>query len=494
MYDLLVTGGTVVTATITAALDVAVIGERITALGVPGSFGSDARRMVDASGCYVLPGGVDPHCHYRLEFEGILTTEGQEYSPAAAFGGTTTIIDFADQLPPKSLHQRVDEKKAEAAGSMAVDYGLHAILCKDISFEVLEEIGDVIRGGIPTIKTFMTYGYMSDDGQRYGAMREVAEHGGMSVVHAEDDAIANWLTAKYVREGKTHGAYISETRGPLVEEAAVRRAMLLAERSGSPLYVLHMAAGSAVAALGEARTRGLPFYGETIAAYLSFIANDLWDDTPVDVNGRTYAARGLLYNNFPTIKFEEDREALWQAVIDDRLQIVSTDHCLVSIQDRFETMGTTVESMQGGEAAVELRLPVLFHLGVRQGRISVNRFVELVSTNPAKVMGLYPRKGDIAAGADADIAILDPNRRWTVRWQDLHMTPGYSCWDGWELGGKVVTTILRGSVLVENEVFVGSKTSGQFVPRTLLPEIVSRPLDLGATHRASSQAAALPDA
>jgi dihydropyrimidinase len=483
-----------VTATITAPLDVAVRGERIAALAVPGSFGSDARRIVDASGCYVLPGGVDPHCHYRLEFEGILTTEGQEYSPAAAYGGTTTIIDFADQLPPKGLVERVAEKKAEASGSMAVDYGLHAILCKDISFDVIEEIGDVIRGGIPTIKTFMTYGYMSDDGQRYGAMREVAEHGGMSVVHAEDDAIANWLTAKYVREGKTHGAYISETRGPLVEEAAVRRAMLLAERAGSPLYVLHMAAGSAVDALTAGRARGLPFYGETIAAYLSFTAEDLWDDAPVEVQGRVYAGRGLLYNNFPTIKFEEDREALWQAIADNRLQVVSTDHCLVSLQDRFEIMGTTVQSMQGGQAAVELRLPVLFHLGVRQGRISLNRFVELVSTNPAKIMGLSPRKGDLAVGGDADIAVLDPNRRWTVRWQDLHMTPGYCCWDGWELEGKVVTTILRGSVLVENEVFVGSKAGGKFVPRTLLPEIVSRPPDLRAPRNLLAEPAALGDA
>jgi dihydropyrimidinase len=260
--------------------------------------------------------------------------------------------------------------------------------------------------------------------------------------------------------------------------AAVRRAMLLAERAGSPLYVLHMGAGSAVEALAEGRARGLPFYGETIAAYLSFTAEDLWDDAPVEVDGRTYAARGLLYNNFPTIKFAEDREVLWHAIADDRLQVVSTDHCLVSARDRFEIMGTTVQSMQGGQAAAELRLPVLYHLGVAQGRLSLNRFVELVSTNPAKIMGLYPRKGDLAVGGDADIAVLDPNRRWTVRWQDLHMTPGYSCWDGWELDGKVVTTILRGEVLVENEVFVGSKTGGQFLPRTLLPEIVSGPADL----------------
>jgi dihydropyrimidinase len=493
MYDLIVTGGTVVTATLNEPLDVAVQGERIAALGAPGSFGTDAAKVIDATGCLVMPGGVDPHCHYRLEFEGVLTTEGQEYSPAAAYGGNTTIIDFADQLPPKGLVERVEEKKAEAAGSMAVDYGLHAILCKEISFEALEEIGDVIRGGIPTIKTFMTYGYMTDDGQRYGTMLEVAEHGGMSVVHAEDDALANWLTAKYVREGKTHGAYISETRGPLVEEAAIRRAMLLAERAGVPLYILHMAAGSGIEALAESRARGLPFYGETIAAYLSFTQEDLWDETPIEIDGKTYG-RGLLQNNFPTVKFDEDRETCWNAIVDDRLQVVSTDHCLVDAKDRMEVMGTTVDAMQGGQAAVELRLPVLFHLGVQQGRLSLNRFVELVSTNPAKIMGLYPRKGDLAPGADADIAILDPNRRWTVHAEELHMNPSYNSWEGWELDGKVVTTILRGSVLVENENYVGSKTGGQFIPRTLLPEIVSSPPDPLATQQAPAARPALADA
>jgi dihydropyrimidinase len=478
MYDLVIRGGTVVSPVSSELLDVAVKGEQIAAVEQPGAFDDEAARVVDASGCLVIPGGIDPHCHYNMGF-GDVTAESQAYSPAAAYGGDTTIIDFVLQEAPASLHEAVQAKKEEAKGAMAVDYGLHAILAGEISFEVMEEIGDVIRSGIPTIKTMMTYGWMSDDGHRWGVMNEVAEHGGLSVVHAEDDAIANWLTKKYLREGKTHGAYIAETRGPLVEEAAIRRAMLLAERSGSPLYVLHMAAGSGVEALAEGRAKGLPFYGETLTPYLSFTADKLWDDEN----------RGLLWNNYPTIKFQEDQDLLWQGIADNRLQVVSSDHFLIKAVDRFEKMGTTIDSLQAGQAGVELRLPVLFHLGVQGGRISVNRFVELISTNPAKIMGLYPRKGQLAVGSDADITIFDPNRTWTVNHEDLHMSGDYSCWQGWELQGKVRTTILRGQVLVEDEAWVGPKDAGQFVPRTLLPEIVNSPPDFSTTFASETQPA-----
>src|SRR4051812_32625687 len=364
MHDLLIAGGTVVTPAGSEPLDVAVDGERIAALAPHGELEREARRVIDAAGCLVIPGAIDPHVHYAMNFEGILTTEGPEYSAAAAYGGNTTVVDFAWQAPPQSLHGAIADKQAEVGGAMAVDYGLHAILTKDFSFDVVEEVGDVIRAGIPTIKTMLTYGYMSDDGQRWGTMNAVAQNGGVSVVHAEEDAIAPWLTAQYVREGKTHGASICEVRGPIVEEAAIRRAMFLAERAGSPLYVLPMAAGSGVAALAEGRARGLPFYGETLSAYLSFTQDDLWDTSPVDVDGTIYPHRGLLFNNYPTPKFKDDRDACWAALVSGDLQAVATDHCLVSLKDRFEAMGTTVDSMQAGQAAVELRVPLLYDGGV----------------------------------------------------------------------------------------------------------------------------------
>ena len=482
MYDVLVRGGTVVSPSATEPLDVAVVGEQIAAVERPGELAAEAKKVVDATGCLVIPGGVDPHCHYSLGF-GAVRAEPQEYTPAAAFGGTTTLIDFAFWQPPSTLHEAVDEKKAEATGRMAVDYGFHALLGTNPPFEVIEEIGDVIREGIPTIKTLTTYAWISDDGHRFAIMREVAEHGGLSIVHAEDDDIANWLTAKYLREGKTHGAYIAETRGPIVEEAAVRRCILLAERTGSPLYVFHIAAGNAARAVAEGRGKGLPLYGETLIAYLSFTADKLWDDEN----------KGLLWNNYPVIKHQEDQDVLWDAVADDRLQVVSSDHFATSVADRYEKMGTTIDSLQAGQASVEMRVPVLFHRGVQEGRISLNRFVELVSTNPAKIMGLYPRKGALAAGSDADIVVIDPARTWTVRWQDHHMSPDYNCWEGWELKGKVTTTILRGSVLVENGEWAGSKTGGRYLSRTLLPEVVGGSPDLTSTFASrDAPAAAIP--
>jgi dihydropyrimidinase len=461
VHDLLIRGGTVVTPTASEERDVAVTGERVVAVEPPGMLDpGGAKRVIDADGCVVMPGGVDPHVHYSLSF-GPVTAEPQDHSHAAALGGTTTVIDFALQEPPATLHDAIDAKKAEAEGRMAVDYSFHAICAgPEIAFETLEEVGDVIREGIPTLKTFTTYGWMVDDGHRYGLMCEVAEHGGMSVVHAEDDAIANWLTAKYLREGKIHGAYIAETRGPLVEEAAVRRCMLLAERSGSPLYVLHMAAGSAVEALAEGRVRGLPFYGETLTPYLSFTAERLWDDRD----------RGLLWNNYPVLKQREDQRILWEALLDDRLCAVGSDHFALTVADKYERMGTTVDNLMAGWPNVELRLPVTYHLGVAEGRMSANRFVEVISANPAKLMGLYPRKGTLEPGSDADVVVLDPARTWTVRHADLAMSSDYTPWEGWELRGKITTTVLRGSVVVDDGSFVGKGDTGRFLPRTLAPD------------------------
>lgn len=461
MHDLIVRGGTVVTASRNEPLDVAVDGERVVALAPSGSL-SQARTVIDASGKLVLPGGVDPHVHYSLGF-GDVRAEAQDYSIAAAHGGTTTVIDFALQQGSTSLPEAVAVKRAEADGRMAVDYGLHAIVGgPDVAFETIEQIGDVIRAGVPTIKTFMTYGWNVDDGARWGIMREVADHGGMSVVHAEDDAIATWLTKKYVREGKTHGAYIAEVRGSLVEEAAIRRAMLLAERAGSPLYVLHMAAAAGVAALAEGRARGLPFYAETLTPYLSFSAEQLWDEDD-----------GLLHNNYPTPKAREDRDELWRALAERRVQVVASDHFATSKADHTERMGTTVDAMMAGHPNVELRLPVLFSEGVQRGRFDVQRFVELVAADPARLMGLYPTKGTIEVGSDADIVVLDPAHTWTVHHEELHMSSDYSCWDGWELQGKVVVTTLRGRVLIDGGHEVGPRDAGRFLTRSLSDEVRS---------------------
>ncbi|HEY7431275.1 MAG TPA: amidohydrolase family protein [Streptosporangiaceae bacterium] len=483
-FDLIVTGGLTVTASGAAPLDVAVTGESIAAVDQPGAFAGQGRRALDATGCIVIPGGVDPHVHFNLRLPsvggGVIPDEGQEYSYAAAFGGTTTIIDFAlwdrarwDQDHALGLTAAVAAKREEAHGRMAVDYGLHGLLIGNPPFEVLDEIGPVIESGIATIKTSSSCPpWTSDDGHRLGVMTEVARHGGLHILHAEDQAIIDWLTAKYVRQGKLHGAYTAETRGPLVEEAAIRRAILLSEYTGCPLFVLHVGAGRGAAAVKEARARQLPVFGETLVCYLSFTSEKLWDDDN----------HGLLWNNWPALKGAEDRSALWQAITDDGLQVVSSDHYVVKVADRYRGMGDTVATQgQAGQASVEMRLPVLFHLGVNEGRLSLERFVDLVSTNPAKLMGLYPRKGVLQPGSDADIVIFDPTKTWTVACRDHHMSADYNCWEGWELRGKVRSTMLRGTPLVIDEAWVGSKTGGRFLPRKIDPQFAGAGADLAAT-------------
>jgi dihydropyrimidinase len=468
VFDLLVRNGKVVDPRGVRELDVAVSGETIAALGAPGTL-DGAVREIDAGGCYVLPGAIDPHTHYGSNV-GRLDLEDAEWTWGAAFGGTTTIVDFAKVPPPSTIGDALAARTAQLDGRTAVDWGLHVILMNDFSFEVLEEIGEVIRAGYPTIKTYMTYAGMTDDGRRYGAMIETAEHGGMAVVHAEDDAIARFLTEKYVREGKTHGAYICEVRGSLVEEAAVRRALLLAERAGAPLYILHMAAEAGIVALAESRARGVPCYGETLSLYLHFTQEDMWDENPIEVNGNSYP-RGVIANNYPTPKQPSDREACWRALADGRLQTVATDHAGMSLATRFEQMGHELPFPQAGQMSAELRVPLLFHHGVNAGRISVERLVELVSSNPAKLTGLWPRKGQVAVGSDADIVVFDPAKRWTVRADELHSRDTWNLWEGYELEGKVRTTVLRGQVLVENENWVGSRTAGRFQPRQIAPEV-----------------------
>lgn len=474
MIDLAVVNGTVVAADGVRVADVGVAGERVAAVGEPGSLAGAAARVVDASGLLVLPGGVDPHVHYELEALGA-RSESADSSVAALHGGTTSVIDFAFAVPPQGALAAVAERRALFEGRMAPDWGLHVILAGEIPFETIEEVPELVRSGVPSVKTMTTYGWMCDDGHRFGVMCAVAEAGGMSVIHAEDDAIARFLTAKYVREGKTHGAYISETRPALVEEAAVRRALLLAERSGSALYVLHVAAGSAVEAIAEARARGLPAYGETLTPYLSFTQEALWEPE-----------RGLLYNNYPTIKTKADQDVLWQAVADDRLQAVSSDHFLITAADRMSKMGVTVEDLQCGQAGVELRLPVLYTLGVASGRLSLERLVELVATNPARLFGLYPRKGVVAVGSDADLCVFDPEARWMVSLPELHMASDYSCWEGWELRGRARTVIRRGEVVIEEGRVVGSTTGGRFLERSIPAEVVSAPLDASLTAGAAA--------
>ena len=281
--------------------------------GPRGSLGTEAKKVVDAGTCLVIPGGIDPHVHYAMNFEHILATEGPAFSFAAAMGGNTSVIDFVFQEPPQGLNDAIVARKEEFAGNMAIDYSFHAILTKKFSYDVVEEIGQAIKDGIPTIKAMMTYGYMADDGQIWGLMSEVAERGGMSVVHAEDDAIANWLTQKYIREGKTHGAYISEVRGPLSRRRPRAAAMSLPSAQARRC-TCSTGRGERDRGAGRVPRSAACVLRPTLSAYMSFTQDDIWDETPITVNGKIYVARGCLYNNYPVPKFKEVRQTIWKAV------------------------------------------------------------------------------------------------------------------------------------------------------------------------------------
>jgi dihydropyrimidinase len=473
LHDTLIRNGTVVTEHGVEELDVAIEHETIVALLPRDGEPPEAREVIDATGRLVLPGGIDPHVHYEVvSSHGTVVSESADNSIAAAVGGNTTVIDFAFHEEQPTTHAAVDERMEKLNGRMAVDFGLHIILTGAPSFEVLEEIPDLVRMGFPSFKTFTTYRWIMDDGYRFGVMRAVAEAGGMSVIHAEDDALIGWLTKKYQREGKTHGAYISETRNALVEEAAVRRAVLLAERAGSPLYVLHVGAGDAADAIGDARRRGVPCFGEALIGNLSFTQDNLWDRSPIEIDGQTFPDRGLIYNNYQDLKTAEDRERLWQALESGSLQAVSSDHFLAKAIDRYTHMGTTIPGVMSGQAAVELRIPVLYTLGVASGRFDLPAFVRLISTNPARIGGLYPRKGTLAPGSDADVLIFDPEARWNVVVDELAMDTDYSCWEGWELQGRVDTVLLRGTVLVRDGAAVPQPPRGRFLERAIEPDLL----------------------
>jgi dihydropyrimidinase len=460
VLDLLITSGSVVSPSDTQVLDVGVKDGKVVLLATPGQAPREAARTIDATGRYVVPGGIDPHVHFDLGLSPAMRAQrASAGSRAAAHGGTTTFIDFALQQDDKSLVKSIETKQIElAAERPEVDYALHAMLTGKIPMEVLEEIPEAISGGVSSFKVFTTFSGESasgtlytDDGRIWGAMEQTSRHGGLLMAHCEDDCIIDLNVRRLYRAGRQQGENIALARPNLAEEAAIRRLLLLAERSGCPLYVVHVSTREGVRAIGEARAAGSPAYGEVLHNYLAFTSE------------KYRLADGLLYHNYPPLKSDEDRRALWAGVEGPgALETVASDD--FTIPRAAKLSGTVVDNVSGGHNGVETRMNVLFSEGVTTGRMSVNRFVEVTSTNVARLFGLYPRKGAIAPGSDADIVLIDPDARRTYRLEELHSDCDYSLWDGWECQGWITTTISRGRVVVQDGAWVGPGGGGRFVP------------------------------
>jgi dihydropyrimidinase len=465
MFDLIIQGGDVVTPQGVVACDVAVAGERIAATAAPGTLApSTATRVIDARGHIVMPGGIDPHVHMHhpwIKPDGTpLITAGPEHvGVAALYGGTTTLIDFAYWRDGSTAAQAIEARDKDFVGKSPCDWAYHLMLHSEPPPAFSGQLAEAIQAGYPTLKIFTTNilpgraGRMIDFGDIWEAFQVLAKQGGLGVIHAEDNDIVMHMYAKLIRENRVGFENLAEVHNQLSEDLSFRRVLRLAESvPGTALYMMHVSAGTGVAAIAEARRKGLPIFGETLHQYLLYSANDY------------KRPNGQIYHTYPSLKSPEDQQALWRGTASDVIHTVATDELCCTLKDK--TIGDRIDNTTGGNSGVEPRLVVMYTEMVTRRGYSLSRYVDLVSTNAAKIMGLYPRKGAIAVGSDADITILDPTRRGKVRAADLHESD-YTPWEGHDIFAWPVTTILRGKVMVENGQYFGSPNDGRYLKRKI---------------------------
>jgi dihydropyrimidinase len=451
----LIKNGTIVTAADTYRGDVFIDGERISTIGA--SLAIPADRVIDAAGKYVLPGGIDVHTHLDMPFGGTTSADDFESGTiAAAHGGTTSIVDFAIQYKGERLHTAWENWARRAEGKAVIDYGFHMIIT-DLNDEIEHEMDALVREGITSFKLFMAYRgvLMLDDGSIYRALLRTGQNGGLICMHAENGDVIDVLVRRALAAGQTAPKYHALTRPPRAEAEATHRAICLAEMADVPIYIVHLSALEALEKVVEARNRGVPAYAETCPQYL-FLSHDNYEEPGFD---------GAKYVMSPPLRARAGQPRLWRALAANDLQAISTDHCPFCMKGQKELGLGDFSKIPNGAPGIETRMSLVYDGGVRAGHISINRFVELTSTSPAKIFGLYPRKGTIAPGADADIVVFDPERRVTLSVKTLHMKVDYNPYEGREVVGAADVVLSRGRVVVEGGRFVGRKGAGTFIRR-----------------------------
>lgn len=454
-------GGLVVTAADEVEADVLVEGEKVVALAARGSGvgeGWSAERVIDAGGKYVIPGGVDVHTHMELPFGGTAASDTfATGTVAAAWGGTTTVVDFAVQRPGQALREGLDAWFAKAEGQCAVDYGFH-LICSDVTEAALREMDGLVAEGVTSFKLFMAYPgvFYSDDGQILRVLQRAAGNGALVMTHAENGIAIDVLVAQALAAGRTDPRYHGEVRAPLLEAEATHRAIALARVAGAPLYVVHVSAQEAVAELARARDLGLPVFGETCPQYLFLSDEQL---TAPGFEGAKYVCSTPL-------RPREHQAALWRALRTDDLQVVSTDHCPFCFSGQKELGRGDFSRIPNGLPGVEHRIDLL-HQAVLDGRISRRRWIDLACAAPARMFGLYGRKGTIAPGSDADLVVYDPAARHTISATTHHMHVDYSAYEGLRITGRVDTVFSRGSVVLDRRRFTGRAGHGRYLRRGL---------------------------
>ncbi|MDC7247921.1 MAG: dihydropyrimidinase [Sphaerochaetaceae bacterium] len=465
----IIKNGKVITAGDTIFQDILIEDGIIKALGK--NFSEEGCEVIDAEGTYILPGGIDPHTHLEMPFGGTVSSDDfYTGHKAAAFGGTTCHIDFALQTKGDSLTNGIRTWKEKAKDKAAIDYSFH-IAVTDPTEETIEEIPAIVKEGVTSLKVFLAYKgvFQVDDTAFMQTMTKAAENGMLTMVHAENgDAIA-LKTKELLEEGKTDMKYHSEAHCEAIEAEAINRAVSFVEITKAPLYIVHIASGNGVEAVRKGRRKGLPVMGETCIQYL-YITDDALDQPGFE---------GAKYICSPPPKKEEDKKAIWEGLTDKTIQTMATDHCPFWFDGTKEgrTPGKELgkgswDKVPNGVPGIEDRYPLLWDGAVNTGRITPNRFVELTSTNPAKIFGLYPKKGTIAVGSDADIVIFDPEKKHTIEASTHHMNVDYNLYEGMTVTGWPQKVMVRGKLLVDGDDWLGEAGFGEFVARKTENEIL----------------------
>ncbi len=455
----LISNGLVVTADGSYPADVLVDGETIALLGSDlAGAGVTADATIDATGKYVVPGGIDGHTHFELPFGGTFAKDTFETgTKAAAHGGTTTVIDFAVQPKGHALREGLDTWMAKAEGNAVLDYAFHMIM-SDVNDASLAEMDQLVAEGVPDFKLFTAYPgvFFSPDDHIYRALKQTQKNGGLILMHAENGPVIDVIAADLVAAGTTDPIGHGLARYPVLEGEATNRCIRLAEAAGAPVYFVHLSSRDALEAVAAARERGSMVFAETCPQYLFLSLDDLG-------NG----FEGAKYVCSPPLRPKDHQEDLWRGLVRDDLQLVGTDHCPFDFKGQKELGRGDFRKIPNGLPAVEDRVDLLHQGGVVEGRMSRERWVEVIATNPAKLFGMYPKKGTIAVGSDADILVFDPQRKRTISAATHHMDVDYSIFEGFEVQGTSDIVMSRGTVLVRDGAWVGPAGRGRFIRRGL---------------------------
>jgi len=474
MLDVVVRNGQVVTPEGVGAWDIGIQGERIAAVSVAGTLATDGAKVIDAHGMIVVPGGIDPHTHLAHPImshpdEPGITLGPEDDTRGMAHGGTTTHLDFCYVRPGTEIPQAIEQRASRWKGNSFVDYAFHVTLCGALDLRVFEQIPEAIQQGYPSFKVFTTnvlpphpkrQGNRLDFGRIGLAMEKVAPHGGLMVVHGEDEDLVQFNYERFRAEGRTDGTNLHLVHTKLSELLSFRRTVALARAMSTAVYFVHTSAKEGVETIVEARAQGMPVYGETLHQYCCFNAE--YYTTP----------RGFCSHTYPSLKFPEDQAALWDGLVRDGLSTLATDEYPTSLALKLK--GRKIDDVTGGNVGAEARLGIAYSEGVVKRGMSLPRFADVTATNAARIFGLYPRKGVIAPGSDADLVFIDPSVRKTLGREDFHVTD-YSPWEGWPVTGWPVTTMLRGRVIVDHGTLLGAPADGRLLARKIDPMMLRRP-------------------